>query len=322
MIVKLGFVLLVLVLPVCLVTAQELTWKEMANLPQPVAGSMTAAHEGMLLLMGGSYWKGDQKQWTNVVQEFDPHSNTWKSGPPLPEPLSDGACAVLGNDVYIFGGGSGTEITADGLVLSLGHWKKLTVPLPEPRLYPTAVLADGYFYVFGGMSKIRDYRTVSNSFWRWRPGLKHWEVLPSLPGPGRINQAMAEVHGSIYIFGGATTGPKDVENLRDAYRYDISTRNWIRLPDLPVANRSWSALGSADRMLLFAGYTNELKRDVYVYDPKRGDLKPLPALPHSVADIRFVRIGDAVIGSGGELDGHDRNGWTMMGILRGVGAKK
>jgi N-acetylneuraminic acid mutarotase len=270
----------------------------------------------MLLLIGGSYWVGDQKHWTNLVQAFDPGLNAWIEKPSLPIALSDAALAVFRKEIYILGGGSGLTISTHIFVLRDGHWRESEgAPLPEPRLYATAVSSGDYIYLVGGMSRVRDYTTVSNSFWRWRPGSKQWQILAPLPGPGRINQAMTEINGIIYVFGGATTGSTNVENVRDAFKYDTKSQTWTRLPDLPVANRSWSAVRVGTHALLLGGYTNELVRDVYIFNPQQNQLRPATPLPYAVADIKFVRIGDLLVGSGGELDGHDRNRKTMLAVI-------
>ena len=120
--------------------AQQLAWKEMAELPRPVAGYMAGVQKGKLLVIGGSYWENKQKHWTGLVQIFDPRSGQWENGSPLPAPRSDAASVTLGEDIYCFGGGSGTEVRLDALVLHEGKWRALPeAELPEPRLYAVAI---------------------------------------------------------------------------------------------------------------------------------------------------------------------------------------
>jgi N-acetylneuraminic acid mutarotase len=122
---------------------------------------------------------------------------------------------------------------------------------------------------------------------------------------------MAEIQGRIYVFGGATTGPEDVRNLGDAYQYDPAKRAWTRLPDLRVANRAWWAVGLKQRALVLGGYTGDFAREVYSYDVK-GNLRPLSPLPHALADTKFVRIGDWILGAGGEASPGVRGHWTLQ----------
>lgn len=308
-------------------SGQELTWKEGAELPRSVAGYMGGVIHGKLLIIGGSYWENKQKHWSDLVQVFDPVADTWGNGAPLPAPRSDAASAGLNGDLYIFGGGAGTEIRKDGLVLRNGQWVALPdAELPEPRRYPAALSSHGFIYLLGGMSKADDYTSVTNTFWRWRPKSKGWEVLPSLPGPGRINHAMAEIGGSIYVFAGATTGGPDVVNLSDAYKYDPAAEKWTRLPDLTVARRAWWAMGLGDGALVLGGYTDDFVREVYTYDPQH-NLQPVTPLPQAVADSKFFRIGNLVVGTGGEVGPGVRGKRTFEaevpeGWLRKIKAKR
>jgi N-acetylneuraminic acid mutarotase len=292
-----------------------LMWKNAAILPCPVAGYMAGVVHGGLVIVGGSYWENGQKHWTDAVQLFDPSTNIWRKGSPLPQPRSDAAAITLQNRIYILGGGAGTTVRADALVLDGGEWSASPdADLPEPRLYPTAIASAGYVYLFGGMTKPGDYRTISNTFWRWQPGSKGWESLAPLPGAHRIHAAMAELHGQIYVFGGATALSRSVENRNDAYRYDPLNNRWELLPDLPVANRSWSAVGLGGKVLLLAGYTNDFAREVYIYRPRQR-LQALNPLPQGIADIKFFRIGNLLVGSGGEAAHRVRGKWTYKAEL-------
>src|SRR5262249_29159133 len=80
--------------------SEDLSWKEMAEMPRPVAGYMAGVSEGKLVIAGGSFWQGNQKHWTTIVQIYDPGDNVWRDGPPLDAPRSDAACAALGDDLY------------------------------------------------------------------------------------------------------------------------------------------------------------------------------------------------------------------------------
>ena len=302
--------------------AQSLNWREMADLPQPVAGFMGGVIDGHVLIVGGSSWDHGKKQWNRSVQSFDPRTNQWSQMSPMPEPRSDAASVTIGNDLYVFGGDNSTGVLRDALVFHDGKWSAVPgAELPEPRKYANAVVERGAVYLLGGMPTSGDYKSVTNTLWRWRPGDKGWEVLPALPGPGRINHAMAEIGGKIFVFGGATTGPKDVQNLDDAYSYDPAHKHWTRLPDLSVANRSWWAIGIGDRALVLAGYTNDYARAVYWYSPGKG-LESAGELPHGLADAKFYRVGDLVIGSGGEAGPGVRGKWTMEAKIPNITSGK
>jgi N-acetylneuraminic acid mutarotase len=299
---------------------QDLAWKDMADLPRSVAGYMAGVVHGKLLIVGGTYWENQQKHWSDLVQVYDPATNTWTTDTPLPAPRSDAASAVLHDDLYLFGGGPKGEVRKDGLVFHHGKWSSVPdADLPEPRQFATAISSRGYIYLLGGVPG-SDYTKVATNFWRWQPKMKGWEVLPSLPGPGRISHAMTEINGAIYVFGGATTGGKDVVNLNDAYKYDPKTGAWTRLPDLGVANRAWWAVGLGSRALILGGYTSDFAAEVYVYEPNT--LKPTTSLLHPLADAKFFRIGDKIVGAGGEAAPGVRGKWTLEAEIPATWKKK
>jgi N-acetylneuraminic acid mutarotase len=295
---------------------KQLAWTERAELPRPVAGYMAGVSHGNLLIVGGTYWEHGEKQWTNQVQIFHEQKNSWTTGPSLPQPRSDAASVVINNRVYVFGGGEGDVVRRDCLVLEEGAWKSLPeAELPGPRLYANAAIDGGWVYLLGGMSDAHDYTTASNEFWRWRPRERGWQELPPLPGPGRINFAMAQIGGYVYVFGGATAaGAADVRNLDDAYRFDPAKRKWERLHDLPVANRSWWSVTLGNSALVLAGYTNTYADAVYRYLPQCG-LQRVGTLPHALADPKFFVIKNVIVGTGGEAGAAVRGKWTLQATL-------
>ena len=230
---------------------------------------------------------------------------------PLPQPRGDAACIVVRDKIYVFDGGMGSDVRQDALVLAKDKWSALLgAELPAPRLCSASVSLQDSVYLLGGLGKAGDYQNISNTFWRWSPRSEGWEVLPPLPAPGRVNHGMAELGGDIYVFGGAIWGAENVENVKEVYKYCPATQLWTRLPDLPVANRAWWALGLGARALLLGGYTNHFAREVYIFDPKHA-LRLMSSLPQGVADIKFFRIRNLVVGAGGESGPGVRGHWTF-----------
>ena len=52
-------------------------WRERAPLPVPRAGYMAGVVRRYLIIAGGSYWQGNQKQRTSRVDIYDPSTNAW-----------------------------------------------------------------------------------------------------------------------------------------------------------------------------------------------------------------------------------------------------
>jgi len=298
--------------------AQKLVWKQRAPLPLPRSGYMAGVINGKYVVAGGSYWVGKKKHWSTEVDIFNPSANTWSKAASLPEPRSDAASAVYDGTLYVFGGASPEQVRKDALEFRNGKWNALpAADLPEPRLYSVAVACKGSIYLLGGMSKSGDYSSVSNAFWVWNPSKpkEGWQVLPPVPGPGLINQAMAAVNGKIYVLGGATHGGENVVNVKTAFEFDPETSKWARLGDLPIARRCWWGLGLSNKILLFGGYTATYERDVLAYQLPSGDLVNAGEMPHGICAAEFVHVGDSIIGTGGEVAPGVRGKWTIEAHL-------
>src|SRR5258708_1680918 len=79
----------------------ELTWRERAPLPIPRAGYIAGVIGGRYLIAGGSFWEHDQKKRTPRADLYDPRSDTWLEGTPLPESRGDAASAALDDNLSV-----------------------------------------------------------------------------------------------------------------------------------------------------------------------------------------------------------------------------
>ena len=299
-------------------SGQMLTWHERAPLPRPRAGYMAGVIHKQFVIAGGSYWEGNQKRWVNAVHIFDPARNTWTEAAPLPEARSDAANVSYEDVLYLFGGGAEGSVRRDALMFRDGKWSPIpSAELPEPRLYAVAVVCRGMIYLLGGMPKAGDYTSVSNAFWVWDPRSPEagWKILDPVPGPGLITHAMVEVSGKIYVLGGAKPGGADVVNVRTVYEFDPERGKWTRLPDLPIERRCWWGVESAGKILLIGGYTTTYEREVFAYTLGSRALEDLAPLPHGLCDAKFFRIGNSIIGTGGEAADRVRGAWTFEASL-------
>jgi N-acetylneuraminic acid mutarotase len=293
-----------------------LTWRERAPMPLPRAGYMAGLLGGKLVIAGGSYWKDNQKYWSDRTDYFDADRNAWESGPSLPSARGDAACVTVKDSMYTFGGGQGAP-TAEVWRLHKNAWSHLDgSPLPEPRALAVAAELDGVVYLLGGLTKAGDYASATNRVWVWRPSASQsgWKEIPALPGPGRVSHAMAAANGKVYVFGGVTMDGSALHNLDDAYMYDPGSRTWSTLTALPVARRAWWAQTVRNRILILGGYTADFTAEILEFDPATGMAsKTDSTLPHPLADAKFVLAGKRLLAAGGESGVKVRAVWTIEG---------
>ena len=115
---------------------------------------------------------------SDVVEVYDPNSDTWRQGPDLPEARHHAMAAVVGEDLYLIGGMVGDSFEPSALVwrLRADAWEPIA-PLPEPRGAGAAVVLDGSIYVIGGVPN-------GGSVIRYDPETGEWtEVAFARHGP-------------------------------------------------------------------------------------------------------------------------------------------
>jgi hypothetical protein len=95
-----------------------------APIPTPKIGTYASGLpvvNGKVYLIGGAtgtrqaYWE------TNTVDIYDPATNTWSSGVPLPTPIDDHVTLALNNDIYVISGI--TSHTANDDIRTNAVWK-------------------------------------------------------------------------------------------------------------------------------------------------------------------------------------------------------
>ena len=199
--------------------------------------------------------------------------------PPGPARLCGGAAVVQGA-LFVVGGftyGKGyggysdgyklTRPAPDAQNLSAG-WRWEPIPaLPFGVSYPGVVSLGSKLYVMGGASD--EYKTGSDT----KPpniGAKSivldtadmedgWKALPDMPGVPRAGPTTV-ANGRIYRMGGTAGGadvrPFQVVDAVDCWEFESLSKQWRRLPDLPISNGGSKLNGDAtfmDRYIIMIG---------------------------------------------------------------------
>lgn len=128
-------------------------WTELPDLPRNVDHAGFGVIDGKLVVASGR--AGAITSFTEQVDIFDPAVGQWEQGAPIPTPRGGVASAVLGGQLYVFGG-EGNRAEASGVFpqveaydLVADTWIELD-PMPIPRHGLGAVALDGVIYLPGG----------------------------------------------------------------------------------------------------------------------------------------------------------------------------
>lgn len=294
-------------------------WLARAPLPEPRAGLLQASYGRRLLVAGGTFWRDGSKIWSSRTDFFDPHTNTWSAGPPLPNPRADSAVVTTGDEILIIGGSSDNQALADVLAFTKGRWEQRpAMRLPRPRSYPAAAVVGSRIFVFGGVARPGDFNTITEDVlcqdWN-KPG--EWRKVSHMPSPLRSLAAVAVIGEHVYLFGGVTPAGDGIRNLAETWMFDAASLKWQRLRDSPDANRAWAAAVRGDSILLLGGYTSDFSRQVLEYSPAsdQWSLRDNLTLPRGLVDARFTRIESKLYVTGGESGMRIRSGETWEGTL-------
>jgi N-acetylneuraminic acid mutarotase len=80
------------------------TWRKLAPMPIAEQGAVAlTGSDGLIYVIGGGDDTG-QPVGDTAVQIYNPSTNTWSQGPAMNEPRAEGAGAMSGGIMYVFGG--------------------------------------------------------------------------------------------------------------------------------------------------------------------------------------------------------------------------
>ncbi len=268
--------------------APGLTYRTLYLLPSPVRDPAFASlGGGRFVLLGGLDGAGSS---TDGIELADLHSVLHTAALPLAQHDAQGA--LLGHTVYVFGGGSFSELDhiisfnpADGSVGSVGS-------LPRSQSDVAVTAGNGSAYIVGGYDGTNWLDTIIS----WRPGAGA-RVIAHLP-VGLRYAATSYVNGQILIIGGSTpNGASDA-----VYRFDPATGKLQTIGHLPrpITHAAAATLGSY--VYLVGGRGDDLtsqSAEIWSIDPRTGSVRPAGRLPQPLSDVAAVTLDHVLVVAGG-----------------------
>jgi hypothetical protein len=180
-------------------TAEPAPSQSRAPLPAPRRTEVTGTFwDGKIVVVAGLLIDDTPSA---QVDFYDPSTDRWSPGPPLPVPLHHTAAGVLGGRLYVVGGYTGTSgrwtPVADVRSLGPGETAWRSEPaLAGPRGALAVATLDDALVAVGGVGSGREVRTEV-----LRIGASAWEGGPDLPHPTE-HLAATGSGGRAYSIGG------------------------------------------------------------------------------------------------------------------------
>ena len=131
-------------------------WTRLPDLPTQRNHMVAAALNGKIYVVGGRFGPGFRSELTNIVEVYDPATNSWSTGVPAPTVRSGINGIVALGCLYVFGG-EGNPKSDVGMFAEMevfnprtGAWRALA-PIPVPVHGVTgAAFIDGWIHLPGG----------------------------------------------------------------------------------------------------------------------------------------------------------------------------
>lgn len=268
-------------------------------MPTPRTGVTAVVLNDLVYVLGG---KDETGAIVNIVERYDPSTNTWDTAPVMDRARFNAAAVVLNGQIYIMGGrGSNNETLSNTAVFdpSTQVWSAVD-DLQVGREGLAAVVLDNTIYVMGGsnaneqiLNTVEYYDESAN---RWRDFFS-WQLQV-----GSASFASVSLSDSAYVFGGFSSfGP-----LSLVQRYHATEGVQEKAPVTP-ARGGLSAAVLENAVYVIGGRigNNEVIATVNRFLPAENTWELAEPLNEARENAPAVFIDDQIIVFGGNNEAGD-----------------
>jgi len=168
----------------------------------------------------------DGQQITGELDIYDPATDSWSTGAPIPVPEADAAATVLDGQLYVVGGCDNRQFCGTAGVLrydpSTDKWQRLPdYPTPESWLGCGAI--EEMIYCAGGQ---QSFGRVSTATYAYDPAANTWTRRADVP-MALWAMGYTVANGKLLISGGVNAGL----STNKGFAYDPVADAWSPLPD-------------------------------------------------------------------------------------------
>ena len=230
-------------------------------LPAPVEREVAVASGGRIVIAGGL---DASSASTNGVFSLNPITHALTTLGSVPQPFHDAAGAVIGQNVFIFGGGAASSSASVQRFDLTTHTGSVVSHLPHPLSDVSSATVGGTVYLVGGY----DGRMPRPEIYRTTDGL-HFSVAGTLP-IGLRYPAVTSIGDRLVIAGGATaTGASD-----RVFVFDTTTAAVSSIGRLPTPLEAAEAFRLGGRVYVAGGARagGAAAGDIAAIDPVRGTI--------------------------------------------------
>jgi N-acetylneuraminic acid mutarotase len=301
---------LILALPIEVNAIENSTWQMGKDMISNRTEITAAVLDDKIYVIGGADYRADGA--VSTVEIYDPNTDTWTKGTPLPYDLDHAPSVVHNGKIYVVGGFLQDKITTDRMLVYdpvTNNWTEGT-PLPEPRCCHVAEVVNGTIYVISGLDF--DHNPTSTNF-AYNIENDTWVTKAPMPGKNgpKHHAASAVVDGKIYVLGGRLFGngaPNEINdaltNLDDNMEYDPKTDKWSSKDPMPIRRSGFAADSLSEKIYVFGGQMADGSNlNVESYDPKTNQWIIEPNMQADRSGLAVAAYNDKIYVFGGQHNG-------------------
>lgn len=220
-------------------------------MPQNLEGPAYSTYSGKVYIFGGFLY--DQEQ--NSAFVYDPSSDSWSAGAPLPTARYYCSAAETGGRIYVIGGAkiqSGAPLSLSIVEVfdpASNSWTTCAA-LPTALRGLSAVAANGKIYVLGGKTN----SGYSNNVYEYDPSSNQWISFSTAPFSAAYGGTVyCSSKNKIYYMGGVIDDtPSSTSYLGKAYAMSASTGLWDASPkSMPFMTADFGAAPDSSSGLFY-----------------------------------------------------------------------
>jgi N-acetylneuraminic acid mutarotase len=221
-------------------------WTVLASMDMAARGSAGAIGlDGRVYVISG-YLAG----YLDLIQIYDPGTDTWSTGAAVPVPTWEAKAVTLANGSICVVGGEGAPAGLVQIYDSVADsWS--VGPSAPLAIRAGALIIDGddLYYSGGGVGG----SAATTTFLKYDGALGEWVVLTDLPSARAGHAMVLGVDGMIYVIGGAGSSINGASGYATVDAYDPVAEEWSSVSTMDEARTYLGATVTTDGRILALG---------------------------------------------------------------------